>query len=229
MSLPRLLFALALVSSASAQPSAADTALVDRVLAALEYDLEAVGSDDGLEVSAIVRDAFFEHLEVELLAEALAVLEGDAYRRVRALPGAVALRDDKPPPADSALVTDFIVAQYHAREPADVRREVIEDARQTLPPSARAALDSLDVWEGLIHGIGLRDAGQEDAYLSDMAASARYNMGSVPPADLEAVTAYYRSDAGRYVGRREALGASRAIFPPMIETIARIIATAPDE
>ncbi|MGB3543270.1 hypothetical protein, partial [Rubrivirga sp.] len=84
------LLALALCASAGAQPSAADSALVDRALLGLGYDLEGDaeiwGPTGPNDPGVLVRDAFLEDLDRIALEDAVAFFETPAWRHLEGPP-----------------------------------------------------------------------------------------------------------------------------------------------
>ncbi|MGB3543269.1 hypothetical protein [Rubrivirga sp.] len=213
-----LLLATVLLGSVAHAQTAADSALVDQALDALGYGFE---SDSSLATAFApsVRQSFLETLDTALLAQAISVLEGEAYARTQEVSdawrqqnlGSAVLEG---PQADSARVAGYVVAMLDATQPDGVYLEVVDEARRSLPDSALAALDEFEMWDELTGGGALPFT--QRLYRESIRAS-RYQLADLDPSDLEAMTAYYRSDAGRYVGRRVAVGLYRATVLPMIE------------
>lgn len=236
------LLALAAFTSgvAAAQPTAADSALVDRLATALGFapaDRTDAGTAQGpTDISVAVRAEFLSDLDRDLVTEALGVLEGDAYARIGeqyrswgeehwggstedALSG---------PRADSALAARYIGAFLDASQPAAVLLEVVEEARRSLPDSTVRLLDESGIFDE-VAGTSEGAAEQTQRQREQAIEVARLALADACADDLEALAAYYRSPAGLYVGRKAALASNRAILLPMLEMMARMAAVVPDE
>lgn len=168
-----LLFAV--VTPALAQPSAADSAWVDRLVRALSPpdvspDRLALEDVKGLPPNALtfrdgtfagpygvitpaaadsVREAVFEGVRPDLVRDAVAVLEGSAYRRVvrvgiqwsqraQAEGGFWSALDiEDTPLADSALAARYDAAVFAALNPRDLRLEAYEAMMADVSPPIR--------------------------------------------------------------------------------------------
>lgn len=233
------LLTLLLPALAAAQPAAVDTALVERYIAAerLAAVSVAVGTTDGADAGApteagslaeAVRQGFADDFRPGLLADALVTLEGAAYERVRAATAAwnagrsadeVRWALTEPigpdePAADSALTAAYVAAQRAADQPADVQTAALAAALDALPDSARAALDARGIpaqmYASVVSG---------ERPLRMMTRAARRHLADVDPADIMALTAFYRSEAGRYVGRVRAIATAQTVHPMRVRSL----------
>ena len=214
-----LVLLLAVSASAVAQPAAADSALVDRVLLAFGYDLEADAADGGppgpLNAGVLAREAFLEDVDAVLLKAALAFFDTPAWAHLEGPPSDRAYPTDPDARADSVFVVDYVVSRSRALDPADVWAAAVEEEWRALSGADRRALDALhkemDMGTTREWLLGLQRP------RTDSGSMARWALSAVDPSDLEAVAAFYRSDAGRYVGRRDAVGRGRASVRDYVE------------
>ena len=255
----RLALALCLLApAAAAQPTAADSALVERLLTALRFDLagqvmgemadgveaevgaqspEAAGfvgsfmgafADMGPVVDS-VRAAYLADLRPDLAREALAFLEGPVMARVIEespfLPGQfdyaemMALLEDpgSRPLADSALAARYATALTAANQPPHLQQRMAEALWGAFPPDARRTIDET---VGKAQFLEMTQASQTNPEQQAlMVRAARLSLGELSDDEIEAVTAYYESEAGRYVSGRAAVGATNAYLPRMIEAV----------
>ncbi len=231
-----LALVLFLSATATAQP-ATDSARVDRVVGALYLGEAEQAAAQGLSIGAFagpfdpadlvpeagavadsVRAVFARDLRPDLLLEALAFLESPAHTRIvsatSVLPGTAA---EAPPAslADSALAARFAAAAYRASAPDDMQALLVDALFDLLPDDAPPGLR-----QSLASGLDPSNTpGGQSAMRAVMARAARRSLAGVPEADVVAATAYYASEAGRYVGRATALGTARAQTPVLTRTL----------
>ena len=129
------------------------------------------------------------------------------------------------PRADSALVAAYTEAVLAATRPVGLRTATMRAARAALPDAAREALARRGVWDAL-DSSGPAARRSREAQRVAVARPALFALADVDPGDVRAVTAFYASEAGRYVGGREAIGTSRASLPAIVESL-RAAAAAP--
>ena len=258
----RLAFALALLApGALAQPSAADSALVDRLVDGLRLDvsveamnamagsaqelagpmpdemsdmmgdmMSAMFQIDQAALEDAVRASVFADYRPELVRQALTFLEGPVFdRMVGALPfapgamgpeqmmGMIEDPGDRPL-ADSLLAAQYARAVVAATQPAELQRITIELMTEAMPASALGFFDQMGGLEVLAD---MGSSGEmADLQLSFMVPAARVALGEADPDDVRAATAFYESEAGRYVSLRAGIGSLRLQVPAMVEAMA---------
>ena len=243
-------------SGPTAPPSAADSALVERYLALSADGVSTSVSlfDDapgpfGALVETVsgagldsTRAVLYRDLRPALLAEALAFLEGPVSERVQRESGFTAdslslaqmqalLADPGDRPlADSALAARYAAALLAATQPPDVQERMADLLISAFPADMLDAAGGADAFRELYLS-QTQSAEIRALQLDTMTRAGRLGLAGLDEADVRALTAFYESDAARYVSRAAALGAANALAPRMAEVMASALAAqalAPD-
>lgn len=222
----RFLLLLALAPSlAVAQPTAADSALVGRLLSAQGFDdagasVSPWGEHRHQDLIESAQAALFEDFQPLLIRDALQTLESEGYLRIQQAvfdwmrgrgQNAVFATLQMPAPtdapqADSALVSRYVGALLDAIQPEDLQTDVFESVLRSLSPETRASL-APGIVQTVRSASKLPDAATQRVSMTRL---TRLQLAQADPADIRALTTYYESEAGRYVGRRLFSARSRA-------------------
>lgn len=242
----RRLLALLLVAPAlaAAQPSAADSALVDEVVDALQVT-ESVGASmgpvsqglpsfltDQIDQGTIedsLRSLFYADFRRAALQDALVFLDGPTYeallewnrRQAEMLTDPVAMaafQERLLNPKKGALADEALVRRYvDALGMVDLVPEMMGRMFMGLSEAVPEIAAEMEAEGGFDAVLEQFDADAREQMDSTYVASMRVSLYGVPRDQLTEVIAFHESDAGRYVNQAAAAATMSVVIPALVE------------
>ena len=124
------------------------------------------------------------------------------------------------PLADSALSARYAAALQAATQPPDIQERMASEMLEMFPPNLRESMDQALAPMGGLAGMLRQQQAAGQAEQERVALlSAQLALAPMDEEDIRATTAYYESQAGRYVSRQLALVMMEVQVPRMVEAM----------